>query len=282
MKMRILAIFGALACAGLVSAPAFANDGGGGEPAKNEPAPKQGDKPVGDAGKECKDAPAGKDGKCEGAGAAKKETSPCGGPPSSCAPECEGPADGSDLCEEGTAKRNALVVTMAALVGEGEASKKVLGALPAEAAKKVEEARKAAFDTSIKICAEFAALELEIRALAAAAKADGKEIACEAKAVLEGDAKALKAKYHGTMAAFQKLLIDGLGAEKIQALAADLGKPSDVEKAFRSKLEAACLRVLADRKDAEAKAAEAECDDAEAPPCKEGKCEKAEKAGKVD
>jgi hypothetical protein len=288
MKMRILAILGTLACAGVVAAPALANDGGG-EPAKNEPAAKKDEKPAGDASKECKDAP--KDAPCEGAGAAKKATSPCG-EGSACRPDCEGPADGSDLCKEGTAKRNALFVTLSALVGDGEAGKKVLGAVPAESAKKVEEARKAAFESVVKIRREVVGIQKEIETLCAQAKADGKVVCQEAVDALGNDAETLMKKCHESMNAFTKLLGETLGAEKVQALAAEVQKSGDVAKAFTAKVDAA---VKAAGEAAKVKAGKAKCDDDDAdeddddededdddgPPCKDGKCEKAEKGEKV-
>ena len=232
MSNRIGTLLAACAFAAALGTAAFA--GGGGD----EPAPATGEKKPACEGKkdgDCGPCKGGAAGECKDAGPCKEGAS-CGDE-AACKACAEGAKDCA-ACKEKVAKGNAMAATVAALEGQGEAAKKVLAAVPEESRKKVEEAGKATFEFLVKVHREVTSLRKECAALEEKAKAEGKEPSCEVKATLENDVKTLCAKAHEKIDGFGKVLAEAVGAEKFQALAADLPK-AEIHKAFMARVEAA-------------------------------------------
>lgn len=223
MKTLTPAFLALLALAGPGSVPAFAGDG-------------EKEKPTGAAGGE----PKAKDG--EGCKDKEKKGGEC--------PDCA--KEGKECCKEASACTDLEVVTLAAVEGTGEAAKKVLAAIPAAAAEKVEAARKTALEQMAKIQVAMGDLKKDFETACAEAKAKGEEVCCEMKATFEKDMKALQGKSQEQVALCARALRDALGEDKIKDLSAECRKAGDMAKVAAEKVRAAAAKLLEKRKAADA------------------------------
>lgn len=254
MKAKILSVLVALLLAGLYAVPALAGDGDG----------AKGEKPSGEAKGECEDDDGDDDGEDDGEdeddGEECDDDEDCD--EGEKCEKCEkGAKDGAKeraaCCKEKAARTDLEVVTLAAVEGASDAAKKVLAAVPPEAMKKVEEARRAAFDRLAEIQKTMAELHADFRAACAESKEKGKEVACEMKATYEKDMKVLKDKAKEQYDSLARTIQETIGEEKVKALSADCRKAGDMARAATLRIKAAAAKLL-ERKKAEEKEAEEE------------------------
>jgi hypothetical protein len=270
MKTRLVAFLAAAALAGLFPLSAYAGDGDG-EAGKTGKASGDGKAGAKAEGKDEKGADKGgcckeKEGGC--CGKEEDDDAVCGDC-GDCGDEAEGAGEGKEGCKARCSDLE--IVALAAVEGAGEAAKKVLSSVPAEALKKVEEARRATFDRLAEIQKTMGELRKEYGDDCAEAKAKGKELACEAKDTFARDMKTLHVKAKEQIASFSKVLGDNLGEGKVKELSAECRKAGNIAKAAASKIKAAAAKLLEKKAAVKDEDGEDDEDDDEADEEHEGK-----------
>ncbi len=221
------------AWAGDGDAPAHA--GGCCKPAGDPAVPGRDGKAAGDA-PACKGegAAAGKDGGagcaacgCAGCKEAGKDAAAC----AKCLEAAKAAKAGTAPCAKCAAKKSLTEVSLALLEEGGAAAKAALDAIPAEAAKKIADARTLAREAVEKIKKAAAAAKADLESAVADAKEAGAELACEVRATFESDMQTLRSKAADALEKLSGVVSEVLAPERLADAADRVAKAREAAKA---------------------------------------------------